>query len=212
MMSSSPRLAAALKENDRIRAQLQSAQASLEAARSAHADEMRRAEETIAALAAQVAELRGQGAPPQEATLVSAKVIDSRVASKDGRKIVEFRLALETTTLGTLFVWHRYSTFRNLAKSLRRNHPNRVDAIPELPDTPLFGLVTNGRMHDRLKALNAFLQAVTDAEDLQWGIRVDPTMCVFKRRQRPRPSAASTLAWSDDDESSHSNFVEPDEP
>jgi hypothetical protein len=47
----------------------------------------------------------------REISLLSAKVVDSRIKTKQGRQYVEYKLQIETDIRGTLVLWHRYSTF-----------------------------------------------------------------------------------------------------
>ncbi|KAG6586840.1 myosin-like protein [Phytophthora cinnamomi] len=89
---------------------------------------------------------------------------------------------IETNTRGTLYVWHRYSTFRNLAATLQTKNGYKRKEIPELPNKQLFGNFSEKIIQDRVAKLNQFLEAATNAEYLQWGIRVDQDTCVYKRR------------------------------
>lgn len=130
----------------------------------------------------QVASLQSQLMRAQEVSLVSAKVVDSRITYREGRQFVEYKLQIETNTRGTLFVWHRYSTFRNLAATLQSKNGYKRKEIPELPSKQLFGNFSEKVIQDRVERLNTFLDAATKAEYLQWGIRVDQDTCVYKRR------------------------------
>ncbi|RLN44464.1 hypothetical protein BBJ28_00005943, partial [Nothophytophthora sp. Chile5] len=67
--------------------------------------------------------------------------------------------------------------------------------IPELPNKQLFGNFSEKIIQDRVAKLNQFLEAATNAEYLQWGIRVDQDTCVYKRRVKnsTRESTVSTV-------------------
>ncbi|EQC32910.1 hypothetical protein SDRG_09441 [Saprolegnia diclina VS20] len=157
-----------------------------------------------------IAELRLElGQPMSDASLLSAMVVECRTTPHDGRPIVEYKLELVTNSHGTLHVWHRHSTFRGLAATLRQRHAGL--SLPDLSEKPTFGVGSR----DRTRALNQFLHTITHAPELQWGIRVDAHTCVYKRR-RPtlrslaeRPSVAPTIASSDDECSPRSSFVVP---
>jgi hypothetical protein len=107
--------------------------------------------------------------------------VDTRISYREGKQFVEYMLEIETDTRGTLFVWHRYSTFRNLAMTLQSKN-TRKDLIPELPNKTLFGKFSDKIIQERIEKLNQFLEAATAADHLQWGIRIDAETCVYKRR------------------------------
>ncbi|KAI9912741.1 hypothetical protein PsorP6_005621 [Peronosclerospora sorghi] len=130
----------------------------------------------------QVLQLQTKLVRSQEVSLISAKVVDSRITYREGRQFVEYKLQIETNTRGTLYVWHRYSTFRNLAATLQTKNGYKRKEIPELPNKQLFGNFSEKIIQDRVAKLNQFLEAATNAEYLQWGIRVDQDTCVYKRR------------------------------
>ncbi|OQR89740.1 myosin, partial [Thraustotheca clavata] len=135
----------------------------------------------------ELAALQSKVARSEEVSLLSAKVIDSRITFREGRQFVEYKLQIETNTRGTLFVWHRYSTFRNLATTLQTKNGYRKKDIPDLPNKQLFGNFSEKIIQDRVSKLNEFLDAATKAEYLQWGIRVDQDTCVYKRRMKQPP-------------------------
>ncbi|KDO26626.1 hypothetical protein SPRG_20562 [Saprolegnia parasitica CBS 223.65] len=114
--------------------------------------------------------LQNKVARSEEVSLIAAKVVDSRITFREGRQFVEYKLQIETNSRGTLFVWHRYSTFRNLATTLQTKNGEKI-------------------IQDRVAKLNEFLEAATRAEYLQWGIRVDQDTCVYKRRTRSSSGA-----------------------
>uniref|UniRef100_A0AAV1TNJ2 PX domain-containing protein n=1 Tax=Peronospora matthiolae TaxID=2874970 RepID=A0AAV1TNJ2_9STRA len=130
----------------------------------------------------QVLQLQTKLVRSQEVSLISAKVVDSRIAYREGRQFVEYKLQIETNTRGTLYVWHWYSTFRNLAATLQTENGHKRKEIPELPNKQLFGNFSDKIISDRVAKRNQFLEAATNAEYLQWDIRVDQDTCVYKRR------------------------------
>ncbi|DAZ98019.1 TPA: hypothetical protein N0F65_004509 [Lagenidium giganteum] len=175
-------------QNDRLRATLSS-----NVAEYADAELLRENER----LKQQVAQLQNKLVRSQEVSLISAKVVDSRITYREGRQFVEYKLQIETNTRGTLYVWHRYSTFRNLAATLQTKNGYKRKEIPELPNKQLFGNFSEKIIQERVAKLNQFLEAATNAEYLQWGIRVDQDTCVYKRRVKnpsSRDSVVSTIS------------------
>lgn len=120
----------------------------------------------------------------REISLLSAKVVDSRIKTKQGRQYVEYKLQIETDIRGTLVLWHRYSTFLNLAATLKAKNPTSQQTIPELQTQSLTGFFSDQLIVDRIAKLNEFLDVVTKADEFQWGIRIDKDTCVYKRRSK----------------------------
>lgn len=141
----------------------------------------------------QVLQLQTKLVRSQEVSLISAKVVDSRITYREGRQFVEYKLQIETNTRGTLYVWHRYSTFRNLAATLQTKNGYKRKEIPELPNKQLFGNFSEKIIQDRVQKLNQFLEAATNADYLQWGIRVDQDTCVYKRRVKSASSIRESI-------------------
>jgi hypothetical protein len=178
-------------ENDRLRSTL-----STNVSEYADAELLRENER----LKQQVMQLQTKLVRSQEVSLISAKVVDNRITYREGRQFVEYKLQIETNTRGTLYVWHRYSTFRNLAATLQTKNGYKRKDIPELPNKQLFGNFSEKIIQERVQKLNQFLEAATNAEHLQWGIRVDQDTCVYKRRVKnsnsSRESAGSSSTTS----------------
>ncbi|KAH9124399.1 hypothetical protein AeMF1_004835 [Aphanomyces euteiches] len=199
---------AALTHNRVIQAENEALRAKMAAYVAEHADaELLRENER---LKHQVLTLQSKLVRAQEVSLISAKVVDSRLTFREGRQFVEYKLQIETNNRGTLFVWHRYSTFRNLATTLQTKNGYRRKDIPDLPNKQLFGSLSDKIIQERIQKLNEFLEAATNTDYLQWGIRVDQDTCVYKRRTRSssgadresmrvdmRESMVSTVASSD---------------
>ncbi|KAF0718985.1 hypothetical protein As57867_001347, partial [Aphanomyces stellatus] len=199
---------AALTHNRVIQAENEALRARMAAYVAEHADaELLRENER---LKHQVLTLQSKLVRAQEVSLISAKVVDSRMTFREGRQFVEYKLQIETNNRGTLFVWHRYSTFRNLATTLQTKNGYRRKDIPDLPNKQLFGHLSDKIIQERIEKLNQFLEAATNTDYLQWGIRVDQDTCVYKRRTRSssgaeresmridmRESMVSTVASSD---------------
>nr|CCA16888.1 myosinlike protein putative [Albugo laibachii Nc14] len=120
----------------------------------------------------------------KEISLLTAKVVDSRIRTKQGRQYVEYKLQIETDIRGSLVLWHRYSTFLNLAATLKSKNPTTEHQILELQTQSLTGYFSDRLMLDRIARLNEFLDVVTQADEFQWGIRIDKDTCVYKRRGR----------------------------
>ncbi|TYZ65738.1 hypothetical protein PybrP1_011999 [[Pythium] brassicae (nom. inval.)] len=174
-------------QNDRLRATLSS-----NVAEYADAELLRENER----LKQQVLQLQTKLVRSQEVSLISARVVDSRITYREGRQFVEYKLQIETNTRGTLYVWHRYSTFRNLAATLQTKNGYKRKEIPELPNKQLFGNFSEKIIQERVAKLNQFLEAATNAEYLQWGIRVDQDTCVYKRRVKSASSSRDSIASS----------------
>ncbi|RHY73319.1 hypothetical protein DYB30_009822, partial [Aphanomyces astaci] len=179
---------AALTHNRVIQAENEALRAKMAAYVAEHADaELLRENER---LKHQVLTLQSKLVRAQEVSLISAKVVDSRLTFREGRQFVEYKLQIETNNRGTLFVWHRYSTFRNLATTLQTKNGYRRKDIPDLPNKQLFGsLLSDRSIQERMDKLNQFLEAATMTDYLQWGIRVDQDTCVYKRRTRSSSGA-----------------------
>ncbi|GLD95200.1 hypothetical protein PINS_up003842 [Pythium insidiosum] len=180
---------AALELNRELAAQNERLRATLSSNVAEYADaELVRENER---LREQVMLLQNKLVRSQEVSLIAAKVVDSRITYREGRQFVEYKLQIETNTRGTLYVWHRYSTFRNLAATLQTKNGYKRKEIPELPNKQLFGNFSEKIIQERVAKLNQFLEAATKAEYLQWGIRVDQDTCVYKRRVKNPPSRDS---------------------
>ncbi|KAF0718991.1 Aste57867_1354 [Aphanomyces stellatus] len=200
---------AALTHNRVIQAENEALRAKMAAYVTEHADaELLRENER---LKHQVLTLQSKLVRAQEVSLITAKVVDSRITYREGRQFVEYKLQIETNSRGTLYVWHRYSTFRNLATTLQTKNGYRRKDIPDLPNKQLFGNFSEKIIQERIEKLNQFLEAATNTDYLQWGIRVDQDTCVYKRRTRsssgaeresmaggPRESIAPTMSMTDD--------------
>ena len=160
-------------QNDRLRSTLSS-----NVAEYADAELLRENER----LKQQVLQLQTKLVRSQEVSLISAKVVDSRITYREGRSLSSTSCKSSINTYGTLYVWHRHSTFRNLAATLQTKNGYKRKEIPELPNKQLFGNFSEKITQDRVAKLNQFLEAATNAEYLQWSIRVDQDTCVYKRR------------------------------
>lgn len=182
--------AAAAALNKELRNENESLKSKLSSGMAEHADEELVRENDR--LKQQIASLQGQLVRAQEVSLVTASVVDSRITYREGRQFVEYKLQIETNTRGTLFVWHRYSTFRNLASTLQSKNGFKRKDIPELPSKQLFGNFSEKVIQERVERLNMFLDAATKADYLQWGIRVDQDTCVYKRRVKSSSSSGGS--------------------
>ncbi|RHY84249.1 hypothetical protein DYB26_009792 [Aphanomyces astaci] len=183
---------AALTHNRVIQAENEALRAKMAAYVSEHADaELLRENER---LKHQVLTLQSKLVRAQEVSLISAKVVDSRMTFREGRQFVEYKLQIETNNRGTLFVWHRYSTFRNLATTLQTKNGYRRKDIPDLPNKQMFNNFSDKLIQERVDKLNQFLEAATMTDYLQWGIRVDQDTCVYKRRTRSSSDGRDSMA------------------
>ncbi|ETV83154.1 hypothetical protein H257_03956 [Aphanomyces astaci] len=118
-----------------------------------------------------------------EMSLLKASIVDFRIqtvhaGTNDERECVQYCVVIETSTHGSLQVWRRYSTFRDLANSLELH-----DALPASPLQP--NQLTGGQISQRVAQLNQFLETATTEPSLEWGIRIDKDSCVFKRATKP---------------------------
>ncbi|KAJ0410278.1 hypothetical protein P43SY_002610 [Pythium insidiosum] len=129
----------------------------------------------------------------REISLISARVVDSRIKTKQGRQYVEYKLQIETDIRGTLVLWHRYSTFLNLAATLKAKNPHAEHQIPELQTQSLTGFFSDQLILDRIAKLNEFLDVVTKADEFQWGIRVDKDTVVYKRKSKRGSSGSERM-------------------
>ncbi|KAK1932367.1 Reticulocyte-binding protein 2 a [Phytophthora citrophthora] len=121
---------------------------------------------------------------PDEIGLVSARIVDSRIVNRTGKKFIQYKLEIRTTNYGTVYCWKRYSTFRSLCDRLMKENGMKRRDIPELPHRHLVGNFSQTTIGERAEKLNLFLNAAVKAEHLQWGIRVDDQIAVYKRRNK----------------------------
>ncbi|CAI5731578.1 unnamed protein product [Hyaloperonospora brassicae] len=131
---------------------------------------------------------------PDEIGLVSARIVDSRIVNRTGTRFIQYKLEIRTTNYGTLFCWKRYSTFRLLCDRLMKENGMKRRDIPDLPHRHLVGNFSQKTIGERAEKLNLFLNAAVTAEHLQWGIRVDDQIAVYKRRNKraTQPSSKPT--------------------
>ncbi|KAI9912318.1 hypothetical protein PsorP6_006173 [Peronosclerospora sorghi] len=121
---------------------------------------------------------------PDEIGLVSARIVDSRIVNRTGKKFIQYKLEIRTTNYGTVYCWKRYSTFRSLCDRLMKENGMKRRDIPDLPHRHLVGNFSQQTIGERAEKLNLFLNAAVKAEHLQWGIRVDDQIAVYKRRNK----------------------------
>ncbi|OQR89738.1 myosin [Thraustotheca clavata] len=129
----------------------------------------------------QVLALESKLIQAEEVSLISAKVVDSRITCRDGKQFVEYKLQIEMNYQGNLYMWHQYSTFRNLATTFLTKNGNCRKDIPKLP-RKLFTSFSDKFIRHCIQLLNEFLDAAMNAEYLSWGILVDQDTCAYKRR------------------------------
>ncbi|OWZ21157.1 Myosinlike protein [Phytophthora megakarya] len=121
---------------------------------------------------------------PDEIGLVSARIVDSRIVNRTGKKFIQYKLEIRTTNYGTVYCWKRYSTFRSLCDRLMKENGMKRRDIPDLPHRHVVGNFSQKTIGERAEKLNLFLNAAVKAEHLQWGIRVDDQIAVYKRRNK----------------------------
>nr|CCA17619.1 myosinlike protein putative [Albugo laibachii Nc14] len=121
---------------------------------------------------------------PDEIGLLSASVVATRVISRTGKKFIQYQLEIKTNNYGTVYCWKRYSTFRTLCDRLHKENKIKRKDIPEIPPRQIVGNFSPRTIEERAQKLNRFLDAAVKAEHLQWGVRVDDRIAVYKRRVR----------------------------
>ncbi|KAI9993230.1 hypothetical protein PInf_015301 [Phytophthora infestans] len=107
-----------------------------------------------------------------------------RIVNRTGKKFIQYKLEIRTNNYGTVFCWKRYSTFRSLCDRLMKENGMKRRDIPELPHRHVVGNFSQKTIGERAEKLNLFLNAAVRAEHLQWGIRVDDQIAVYKRRNK----------------------------
>ncbi|KAF0718986.1 Aste57867_1349 [Aphanomyces stellatus] len=120
---------------------------------------------------------------PTEMTLVCASIADFRIqtlqaGTSEERECVQFCVVIDTAHHGSLQVWRRFSTFRDLANSLSMT--NELPPLPLRPDQLVGAMIAQ-----RVALLNQFLEKATSEPSLEWGIRIDKDRCVYKRATTP---------------------------
>nr|CCA24631.1 myosinlike protein putative [Albugo laibachii Nc14] len=123
---------------------------------------------------------------PEEIGIVSVRIIDSRVITQKGKKFIQYKLEINTNNYGTVYCWKRYSTFRNLCDRLHKEAGVKKKNIPQIPHRQIIGNFSQKTIGERAEKLNRFLNAAVKADHLQWGIRVDDNLAVYKRRVKKR--------------------------
>ncbi|OQR89739.1 hypothetical protein THRCLA_22634 [Thraustotheca clavata] len=122
--------------------------------------------------------------PVENVSLISAKIAGYRVSSRTddkGHGTIKYNLQMDCLSnvggICTYSIWRRFGTFLDLEKSLGSICPN----IPSLRSS-------EDERHDkaliqrRVDSLNDFFQAISNTDELEWGIRVDKDTTVFKQR------------------------------
>ncbi|OQR91501.1 myosin [Thraustotheca clavata] len=163
-----------------------------------------------AQLKTQLRDLQATLISTQKIYLISARIVEFRKGLRSGD---EYKLEIDTNNRGTLSVWHRYSTFYNLAGLMHTKYGQVAKSLPTLPKQTLFSQMSNDVMTERAKKLNAFLAAAVANDALQWGLRIDENTCAYKYRKRVASrtnssvddhysSVSTSTAASSDDEKS----------
>lgn len=127
---------------------------------------------------------------PEEIAIIATRIVDSRVVSRTGKKFVQYKLEITTSNYGTVFCWKRYSTFRNLCEKLVKEKGFKKKDLPLLPKRHILGNFNQKTIGERALKLNDFLEAAVEADHLQWGIKVDDQISVYKRRVKGRRTEA----------------------
>lgn len=112
------------------------------------------------------------------------------MVSRTGKKFVQYKLEITTSNYGTVFCWKRYSTFRNLCEKLVKEKGFKKKDLPLLPKRHILGNFNQKTIGERALKLNDFLEAAVEADHLQWGIKVDDQISVYKRRVKGRRTEA----------------------
>ncbi|KAI9921226.1 hypothetical protein PsorP6_000882 [Peronosclerospora sorghi] len=116
---------------------------------------------------------------PDEIGLVSARIVDSRIVNRTGKKFIQYKLEIRTTNYGTVYCWKRYSTFRSLCDRLMKENGMKRRDIPDLPHRHLVGNFSQQTIGERAENLNLFLSATVKAEHLNgvfvWTTRLPST-------------------------------------
>ncbi|KAI9922285.1 hypothetical protein PsorP6_000569 [Peronosclerospora sorghi] len=116
---------------------------------------------------------------PDEIGLVSARIVDSRIVNRTGKKFIQCKLEIHTTNYGTVYCWKR-----SLCDRLMKENGMKRRDIPDLPHCHLVGNFSQQTIRERAEKLNLFLNSAVKAEHLQWGIRVDDQIAVYKSRNK----------------------------
>lgn len=85
---------------------------------------------------------------------------------------------------------------RSLCDRLHKEAGIKRKDIPDLPRRQIVGNYSLQTMSERAEKLNVFLAAAVAAEHLQWGIRVDDQIAVYKRRVKTAPTSKPKSAPS----------------
>lgn len=83
---------------------------------------------------------------------------------------------------------------RSLCDRLHKETGVKKKDMPELPKRQIVGNFSQKTIGERAEKLNHFLTAAVQAEHLQWGIRVDDQIAVYKRRVKKPTSSGGIFS------------------
>ncbi len=96
--------------------------------------------------------------------------------------------------LNRCVVIYDVSVSRSLCDRLQKEAGFKKRDIPELPKRNIIENLSQKTIGERAEKLNQFLDAAVKAEHLQWGIKVDDTIAVYKRRVKKPGTATQSLS------------------
>ncbi|KDO27259.1 hypothetical protein SPRG_07508 [Saprolegnia parasitica CBS 223.65] len=101
------------------------------------------------------------------------------VLATEKAPFVEYEIEISTPK-GLVVCWKRFREFRILRHGLKRTSNAR---LPSLPKRRWLCNLSTDTISERKVMLNQFLSQLVANEALQWGIQIDATLAVLKRRR-----------------------------
>ncbi|OQR83159.1 myosin-like protein [Achlya hypogyna] len=119
-----------------------------------------------------------------ELDILAARIVGHRtmVLLNHKEPFVEYQIEISTPK-GLVICWKRYSEFRILRAGLQRTSKLRRSQLPALPPRRWLANLSTDTIRERTAQLNQFLTELVAEENLQWGIQIDSTLAVLKRRR-----------------------------
>jgi len=119
---------------------------------------------------------------PDEISLKSAIIVDYKIVKYLNHSYVLYKLEINNFNYDKIYCWKRYSDFELLYYTLIKDKGYTKNVLPKLPKKYLFGNMKTENINNRIYSLNNFLKNASNNTKIQWGIKVNDDINVYKRR------------------------------
>jgi hypothetical protein len=119
---------------------------------------------------------------PDEISLLCAKIVDYKVIKNLSHHYILYNLQITNINYDTVYCWKRYSDFDLLYNTLIKQKGFTKSVLPALPKKYIFGNFKEKNINCRITDLNNFLLFASTNDKMQWGIKVNDNINVYKRR------------------------------